>query len=226
MLILMRTLSRFTVVAALIWLGLVVFWDLRAHQQMETSDPSRLVISFAALIVIALFLAVILGVVLVPAIGEWAGGFIFSPNEEIEKDPHSGAIAKMAQGDYPGAVAEYLALFEHDPNDTSSLSEAVRILCDKMHDPATAASLLGEALQKDWPHEQLAFLVNRLVDVSWNYQADADQARALLRQIIETLPDTRYSANATHRLHEIDRDVVVGRLPVPPHARKPNEASG
>jgi hypothetical protein len=223
--ILIRTLSRFAVVASLIWLGCVVFWDLRAHQQMENSDPSRLVISFAALIVIALFLAVILGIVLVPAIGDFVGGFIFSPNEEIEKDPHSGAIAKMAQGDYPGAVAEYRAIFERDPNDTSALSEAVRILCDKMHDPATAAALLENALQNDWPHEQLAFLVNRLVDVTWNHQANAEQARALLLQIIETLPKTRYAANATHRLHEIDRDVLVGRLPVPPGARKPNEAS-
>ena len=67
----MGLLVRSLIVGALCWLGVVVFWDLRAHQQMENADPSRLVTSFAALIFIGLIVAVILAASVVPALGDW-----------------------------------------------------------------------------------------------------------------------------------------------------------
>src|ERR1043166_3803260 len=188
----MSLISRIALAAALSWLGMTVFWDLRAHQQMENASPSRLVTSFAALIIIGMIVALILATSIVPALGDWAGGYFFAPSEPAVQDPHATAVSKMSQGDYAAAIAEYRAAFEKNPNDTMALSEMSRIYCEKLHDSEGAAAVLEEALQREWPQEQVAFLGNRLAEIYWNYQNDAERARALLTQIAETVPGKRY----------------------------------
>ena len=84
-----------------------------------------------------------------------------------------------------------------------------KIQCEHLENPAGAAETLEEALKKEWPPESAAFLSSRLVDVYWKYQHDAPSARALLMQIIEAMPETRHSANAMHRLQEIDKQLAL-----------------
>jgi outer membrane protein assembly factor BamD (BamD/ComL family) len=57
--------------------------------------------------------------------------------------------------------------------------------------------------------EDAALLCSRLADVYSTYQHDITKARALLMQVIETMPNTRHAANATHRLQEIERQLVM-----------------
>ncbi len=220
-------LPRALIVAALIWFGFVLFHETRVMQTAEHADQTKVVYLFIGIVLLAVIAGMITALSLVPAIGDWIGDFFFNPNEQIEHDPHSEALAKIAQGDYEGAIASYLEIFENDPSDTHALSEAAKLYCEKSGDPESAAALLERALQNEWAPEQGTFLANRLVDVYWNFRGDSDRACALLSQIIETLPDTKYSANAQHRLQEIHRAAMTaGEIPALPAAEEEQQTEG
>ena len=209
----MKLLARLAVLASLGWLVLVLFWETRDHAA-ETDDASGLVVLFAATLLLGAIIGTGIAMWLLPMIGEWIGNYFFSPSERgVVNEPHAEAAAKMARGDYAGALADYRAACARDPADTFALGNAARILCEKLGDPASAASLLEDALSRDWPQDQSAFLANRLADVYWKYQADAPRARSLLLQIIAAMPGTRHAAQAQKRLREIDDVPARGELP-------------
>jgi lipopolysaccharide biosynthesis regulator YciM len=144
-----------------------------------------------------------------PSIGDWIGNFFFQPNEQAVRDPHSDAQAALARGDHAGAVEEYRRVLGDDPDDLLSYSEIAKISCEHLADPAAAAQMLEQALEREWPPDDAAFLTSRLVDVYWQHQHDGPGSRALLLQIIEAMPGTRHAANAQHRLHEIDKQIAL-----------------
>jgi tetratricopeptide (TPR) repeat protein len=137
------------------------------------------------------------------------GNFFFQPNEQVARDPHADAQAAAARGEYAEAVEEYRKLLESDPNDLLAYSEIAKLCCDHLEDPAAAAQTLEQALEREWPPDDAAFLTTRLVDVYWQHQRDARSARALLMQIVEAMPGTRHAANAEHRLKEIEQQLSL-----------------
>jgi len=155
--------------------------------------------------------AVVACVLLLPLFGEFAGSYIFSPNQRIERSPHADALIQFAAGDFEGALEEYRAVFEENPHDLLAVSEIVRIYCDKLGQPERASDFLVEALSSDMERtrEDWAFLQERLVDVCWERQRDAVHAKAILQRIMEEMPETREAANAAHRIKEIDRALQV-----------------
>jgi tetratricopeptide (TPR) repeat protein len=172
----------------------------------ENVEMSKLVTYYVAIMGLAAVTALVSCISLLPMLGELAGNFLFTPSQEIERGPHSDALAKLAAGDFEGAIEEYRKVFEEDPQDTHAASEIVRLYCDKLHQPEAASDFLVEALSvegrtiEDW-----AYLSERMVDVCWTQQRDGMRARAILIQIAEQMPETRQAANAMHRLQEIDR---------------------
>jgi tetratricopeptide (TPR) repeat protein len=175
---------------------------------MDKSDFGRMVVLFGALVIVGGAAGVMMMLTIVPRIGDAIGNFFFQPSEEIEKDPHAPALAASARGDYPAAVEEYQKNLAEDPMDLLAYSEIAKISCEHLEDPAGAATTLEEALQQEWPPDDVAFLTSRLVDVYWTFQHDAARARALLVQIVEAMPGTRHAANATHRLREIEQQIA------------------
>src|SRR5438045_1134311 len=129
----MRILIRLIIVAALSWVGVVLYMDARAYQTEENPDQSKIVLYFAGITLVGAVVGTVVAVSLIPTIGDALGNMFFNPNQEVEKDPHSGAMAKVAQGDYEGAIEEYRKAFEKDPNDTLALSEIAHFYCDKLH---------------------------------------------------------------------------------------------
>jgi tetratricopeptide (TPR) repeat protein len=187
-------------------------------------DGTKIILLFGCIILIAVTIGGIIAVWVIPMVGEFIGNFFFNPNQQIEKSPHSDALAKIAQGDYEGAIEEYRKNLEQDPEDMHAFSEIIHIYCDKLHDHDAAEHFLEEALKNEWPPEQGAFIASRLVDVYWNHRRDASRARHVLMQIAESMPDTRHSANAIHRLHEIDRalaDEAAGIVHLPSKSERP-----
>ena len=226
----MRYLTRGLFLGGLILLEVVMYHQVVEIRDADNPDNTKLLVLFAAILFVAVVIGTIIAVAVIPSIGETIGNFFFNPNQQIEKNPHFDALAKIAQGDYEGAIADYKKNLAEDPHDMHALSEIVHIYCDKLHDHDAAEKFLEESLQQEWPPEQGAFLASRLVDVYWNHKHDATRARHVLLQIAETMPDTRHAANAVHRLHEIDRalaDQAAGIIhrPVPSALSSPESAT-
>jgi tetratricopeptide (TPR) repeat protein len=205
----MRALPRLLLFLGLAYLAFVLFHEARLAKANPDIDPSKVVMLFAGFILIGGSAAIIVVVMVMPAIGDAVGNFFFQPNQEIEKDPHASAQAALARGDYAGAVEEYRQMIINDPGDTLSYSELAKISCEHLDDAAGAQAILEEALQREWSPDDAAFLSARLVDVYWKFQHDARSARALLLQIIETMPATRHAANAEHRLKDIEHQIAL-----------------
>ena len=207
----MRNFSGILIAAAFAYLGVILFHEAHVAMAVEPEhvDQSRIVMLFGALVLTGLVAGGVLVSLFLPALGDWVGNFFFNPNERVEKAPHADALAAVARGDYERAVAEYRKCVESDENDTHALSEMVHLYCDKLGDPVSAESVIEEALAKDWAHDDAAFLSNRLAEVYWKYQHDAKRARELLMQVVETFPGTKHSANAQHRLQEIERQLAT-----------------
>ena len=203
----MRIFPRIIIVAALLGALFLLIEHVKALQDAGI-DSSKLVTFYFAILGLVVVTALVFCVTMLPLMGEFIGNFMFTPNEKIERSPHADALAKLAAGDFPGAVEEYREVFADNPQDTHAASEIVRLYCDKIEDPEAAAGFLVEALSvPDRTPEEIAFLSQRMVDVCWLHQHDAIRARAILIKIAEDMPETREAANALHRLQEIDRAV-------------------
>lgn len=205
----MKDLPRNLIILALLVITVILFRQAQAAYQVEDADATRVVLLFGAVVLVGATTGGLAVIAFLPQFGDAVGNAFFHPNEVIEKDPHADAMGAMARGDYARAIEEYGKAFAHDPNDTLALSEMARIYCEKLQEPAEAATLLEAALERELETGDAAFLCSRLADVYWNYQHDIVRARELLMQVIETMPNTRHSANASHRLQEMERQLVM-----------------
>ena len=202
----MKIFLKILLFAVLGALGFFLFKEGRAAHGQEEIDPSKLVMLFAGVILLGGAVAVFVATIVMPWFGDALGNVFFSPNQAPEKDVHADARAALARGDYPAAIDAFQTVFDNDPSDTFALSEIAKIHCDHLDNPTAAAEFLEGMLQREWPPDTAAFISSRLVDVYWKHQHDLASARALLMQIVELMPGTKFAANAQHRLREIEQD--------------------
>ena len=202
-------LFRPLIALALAWLTFVIFSYARDEMKKEHSDAGKVVLCFGGVVLVGSAAGVLVVTMVMPAVGDAIGHFFYNPNEQIEKSPHAGAMVAIAHGDYETAVQEYLKAFEQDPHDMLALSEVAKIECEHLGNPAAAADILEQALGREWTQEDAAFLTSRLVEVYWKHQHNFRDARALLMQIIETMPGTKHAANAQHKLQELERQIAL-----------------
>lgn len=141
-----------------------------------------------------------------PSAGDWIGNLFFSSNEEIREDPASAARAKLAQGDYEGAVEEFLKLSESDPSDPGLVWEAARTMARELENPDGGANLIYDVLeQREWQPEPRAFLLFRLSELHANERQDVASARAVLEAVLSEYEGTRHGANAKHQLKLLEQ---------------------
>lgn len=144
--------------------------------------------------------------VFIPWVGEILGTFFYSSGEEVQLDDKMKAAAKVAQGDYEGAIVEYEKLAKANPEDPYPVAEIAKIHSDRLHDTASALRVLERHLQgHEWPVEDAAFLMFRMADILAEKSHDYDGARQILEEVVANFPNTRHSANAHHRINEVDQ---------------------
>jgi tetratricopeptide (TPR) repeat protein len=193
----------------LVVLGLFAAW----HFVREADDGVKLIF----------FIAIgvgggIWGVkVLIPWMADALGTFFYSSGEEIQLDDFAKAAAKVAQGDYDGAIEEYERLAKAHPEDPHPVVEIAKIHSDRFHDPARAIQVLQRHLEShEWPVDDAAFIMFRMADIYSEKLHEFDAAHALLEEVIANFPNTRHSANAHHRINEVDqakfKQVMESRL--------------
>ena len=200
---------RLLFLAAFAWVGFVIIREAELEAHVTNPDSSKVVLLFVGSILDGTAVALVLTILVVPALGERVGSYFFNPGTRIEHDAHADAIAKLAQGDPEGAIEDYEGILKKDPTDTLAISEIARICCRDLGDTARAATFVEQALDGEWPHEQGSFLANRLADI-YLLQEDHLRARQILIEIAQNLEGTKYAANALHRMHEIDRAMEMG----------------
>lgn len=143
---------------------------------------------------------------IIPWIGDAMGTFFFSSGEEVKMDESMKAVAKLAQGDYEGAIAEYEKVAKEKPDDSFPVAEIAKIYADKMGEPGKALAFLQSRLEsKPWEEDAAAFLMFRMVDIQCEHMKDYQAAHDLLEEVITKFPNTRHSANAHHRKNEVEQ---------------------
>ncbi len=142
----------------------------------------------------------------IPWLGDLMGEAVFSSGEKVEQDEMTKAAACIATGDYAGAIEHYEKMLEDKPDDPFPVAEIAKVHAERLHDPQAALKALEEHLQsKDWPVDDAAFIMFRIADVHLTHRHDFESARDMLEQIIGNFPNTRHSANAHHKMSEIEQ---------------------
>ncbi len=86
------------------------------------------------------------------------------------------------------------------------LSEIAKIYSEKLNNPDQALLFLqGHLEAKEWPVDDAAFIMFRMIEVHADVKKDYQMAHDLLEEVIANFPNTRHSANAHHRLHEVEQ---------------------
>lgn len=184
--------------AALGFLVIALIWNL----VKDASDGVKLI----AVMFIGLAGGILVVKFVIPWLGDAMGEAVFSSGEKSEQDEMTKAAACISQGDYEGAISHYEKMLEEKPDDPFPVAEISKIHAERLHDPAAALQVLTDHLQsKDWPVDDAAFLMFRIAEVHLSQRHDFDAARDMLEQVIGNFPNTRHSANAHHKIGEIEQ---------------------
>ena len=141
-----------------------------------------------------------------PRIGESIGAFFYSAPAKIEPDAFTKAAAKVTQGDYEGAIEAYREIALDEPDNRFPVIEIAKIQQDHLDNVDAAITTLEGAVEsKEWPINDATFFIFRIQDLYLNEKNDEARAKELLKLVIEKFPDTRHSANAHHKLNEINQ---------------------
>lgn len=201
-------------IAILIFLGLIFMCYSAAQDykgmtdEQQTDGIIKLIIYFLVTAVAGGFLFVSY---VLPMFGDAMGEAMLSSSEEAGTDPYLKARGKVAIGDYEGAVAEFREIAKDNPGDRMPITDIVKLYLERLHDPANAELTLENAIREEhWEPEDGSWFIFRLVDLIQEHQPD-DQDRVvnLLQKAMRRYPNSRHSANAIHRLREIDPSLVT-----------------
>lgn len=192
--------TRLVIRLCMVGLALILAW---MGWEKVKDDPGMMFVYFVFLGAAGGFLAVKF---VVPWIGDAVGTMVFSSGEQVTTDESGRAAVKMAHGDYEGAIAEHEKALHDKPDQTYPIAEIAKICATKLGDPKRGLAVLQHHLAaREWPDEDAAFLMFRVIDIQLDELKDFEGARATLNQVTARFPDTRHSANAHHKLNEVDQ---------------------
>ena len=179
-------------------IGVFLGWLVRRLQGL---DPGT---TFVIVLFVGAGLGVLAAKVILPRIGDAVGAFFYAPGGVLITDEGTKGAARLAQGDYAGAIAEYEAELQQKPDDTLAIGEIAKIHAERLNDPETALNFLKTQLaSRAWQPDGAAFILFRSAGIRADVMKDFAGAQAALEQVIATFPNTRHSANAHHKLNEL-----------------------
>lgn len=158
-------------------------------------------------IMLAFLTAGLVGIVFVidilPAIAHRFTHAVYDSAEMVEEDVMHDARAKLAQGDYDGAIAAFRDAAASDPMNRLPWVEIAKVQRENLKDPNAAIATLRQAVEgQEWQVNDAAYLMFRLAELYDEDLEDRMSAAAIMQQVSDQFPDTRHSANARHKLHE------------------------
>ena len=170
----------------------------------DGKDDANAVFQLPALMLAAVYIGILFIMYVLPSITEKATHMVYDSGELVEKDPLHDAREAHARGDYEEAIAVYLSVTNDDPYNRLPWVEISKIQHDNLEDPDAAIQTLSNALEShEWAVNDAAYFMARISDLYLEDKEDQESAVNILQQMVETFPETRHSANATHKLREI-----------------------
>jgi tetratricopeptide (TPR) repeat protein len=128
---------------------------------------------------------------------------VHNSGEEVERDPMHDARAKVAQGDWEGAIDCFRQAAAADPLNRLPYVEISKIQLDQLEDPQAAVQTLRQAIEgQEWQENDAAYLMFRLAEIYDEHLQDRNSAAVIMQQVMDQFPETRHFANARHKLHE------------------------
>ena len=173
-------------------------------QESGLGDAGRVLIRLAVCLLVGIYSGAMFLAYGLPAIVQRATVEMYGSGEEVETDPMHDARNLVAQGDYAGAIEAYRTVAAEHPDDRFPWVEMAKIQNSNLEDPDAAIATLKEGLEAhEWTVNNAAFFLFRIAGLYEEEKEDMDTTVQLLQQIVELFPETRHSANATHRLREL-----------------------
>lgn len=193
----------------------------------DSDDDTSAVMQLPALMLAGVYVGVMFVIYVLPAITDKATTAVLDSGELVERDPLHDARAAYARGDYEEAMEVYRRVADEDPYNRLPWVEISKIQHDNLEDPESSIATLRLALEShEWPINDAAYFMGRLSDIYLEDIHDQDACVAILNQMIEIFPETRHSANATHKLNEITRSnegTTQAQVPTPNLPQPPNQ---
>ncbi len=172
----------------------------------DSADDSSAILQLPALMLAGVYVGVMFVLYVLPAITDKATAAVLDSGELVESDPLHDARAAYARGDYEHAMAVYRSVMDDDPYNRLPWVEIAKIQHDNLEDSEASVATLREALEAhEWPVNDAAYFMGRLSDIYLEDLNDQESCIMILNQMIEIFPETRHSANATHKINEINR---------------------
>ncbi len=158
-------------------------------------------------ILLAFLTAGLVGIVFVihvlPMMAHRVTHAVYDSAEEVEKDPMHDGRAKVAQGDWEGAIVAFRQAAAEQPLNRLPWVEIAKIQLDQLEDIPAAVQTLRTAIEgQEWEENDAAFLMFRLAEVYETRVGDHNSAATIMNQVIDQFPESRHSANARHKLRE------------------------
>lgn len=139
-----------------------------------------------------------------PSFVQTASEEVFGSTEAVGENPLTKAQAMVAQGKWKEAINAYRDAASEDETNRLPWVEMAMLTREKLEDSRGAVGLLDEAIERGgWRENDEAFFIFRKIEILQDDLEEHDSAVNLLREVIEKFPQTRHSANAMHKLHEL-----------------------
>ena len=168
------------------------------------SQGAKILVGIVLILVVATYSAIIFGVFMLPNLVHRFTHMFYGSAEEVETDPMHDARALFAQGDFENAIEAYRGVAAEQPEDRFPWVEISKIQHHNLENPDAAITTLREALESfEWRVNDAAFFMFRLAELYEVDKEDKPRSVSILEQVVELFPETRHSANATHRLREL-----------------------
>ena len=148
--------------------------------------------------------ALIMGWPVLEWIGERAGG-LYSPSDDESRvrPDFSVAEACVHRGEYANAIALFREYSARYPEEITPHVRIAELQMDHLLEVDAAIAELRVALAKAHADETFALVANRLADWLVQHRQDAAGAIALMEQIQQRCPDTRYARGAAARVRRL-----------------------
>jgi tetratricopeptide (TPR) repeat protein len=175
-----------------------------AKKQLNGMEGERIFMGILLTFLSAGLIGIVFVTQVLPIIAQRLSQAVYENNEEVEADPFHDARVLMAQGDWEGAIASFQQAAQKDPGNRMPWTEIAKIQRQHLENPTAAIATLRQAIESnDWAIDDVAFLMFRLAEIYQEDFQDHTNAAAVFTQIIELFPETRHSANARTKLHEL-----------------------